>query len=316
MLRKSYFVSMDTKQLKTLLAIEQHGGFAAAAQVVNITASAVSQQITALESELGAKLFDRTYRPPMLTAKGAEMVHSARAILQIVAETKTSIAGMQVCGTIAFGSLRTGTNSLVPRALASLRKTYPELNFCLRVAMSEELMNEVVSGHLDAALVADYVAVPKSLTWTPVVNEPLVVLIPLGTRERTLEDLIRKVPYIRYQTQVQLSRQIDTEIARFSSTPIEIVSVNTMAAVVGCVQAGLGFAVVPQIALQDMITTSIDWFPFGTPAIHRRLGVVQRVTSSREDVLRALIIALEFHSQTLLEEVRLKQVGRLNDPFV
>lgn len=297
--RLSYSVSMDTRQLETLLAIEQHGGFAAAAQVVNITASAVSQQISALESELGAKLYDRAHRPPMLTAKGAEMVRSARAILQIVSETKTSITGMQVRGTIAFGSLRTGTNSLVPKAFASLRKTYPELNFRLRIGMAEELMSEVVSGQLDAALVADYVAVPQGLTWTPVINEPLVVLTPLGVSERSLEVLIRKVPYIRYKTQVQLSRQIDTEIARLSATPLEVVSVSTMTAVVGCVQAGLGFAVVPKIAVQDMITTSLDWFLFGTPPIHRRLGVVQRAASSRESVLNALIVALEFHGQEL-----------------
>ncbi len=301
---------MDTRQLKTLLAVAQHGGFAAAAQAVNLTASAVSQQIAALESELGATLFDRAYRPPTLTAKGAEMVRSACAILQIVTETKTSVTGMQVRGTMAFGSLRTGANSLVPRALASLRMTYPELKFNLRIGMAEELMSEVVSGQLDAALVADYVAVPGSLRWTPVINEPLVVLIPKGKGERSLEDLIRKVPYICYSTQVQLSRQIDTEIARLPPTPLQVISVNTMTAVVGCVQAGLGFAVVPQIALQGMITTSFDWFPFGTPPIHRRLGVVQRATSSREEVLAALITALEHHGQALSEETWLKP-GRM-----
>lgn len=303
MFSKTYLKAMDTKQLETLLAIEQYGGFAAAAKIVNITASAVSQQITSLESELGATLFDRTYRPPMLTAKGEEVVRSARAILQIMTETKTSVSGMQVRGTIAFGSLRTGTNSLVPRSLASLRKTYSELNFRLRIGMSEELMNEVVSGQLDAALVADYVAVPQSLTWTPVVNEPLVVLLPRGTGARTLEELVRKIPFIRYRTQVQLSRQIDTEIAQLSSEPIEVVSVNTMTAVVGCIQAGLGFSIVPKMALQDTITTSLDWFPFGSPPIYRRLGVVQRENSSRKDVLGALIVALEYQGQKMLEDI-------------
>lgn len=303
-------MAMDTRQLETLLAVEQHGGFAAAAQAVNLTASAVSQQMAALESELGVKLFDRANRPPTLTAKGAETVRSARAILQIVAETKTSVTGMQVSGTLALGSLRTGGNSLVPRAFATLRMLYPELNFRLRIGMAEELMSEVVAGRLDAALVADYVAVPQSLRWTPVINEPLIVITPKGQWQRSLEELMQKVPYIRYSTQVQLSRQIDTEIARLSIAPKQIVLVNTMTAVVGCVQAGLGFAVVPQIVLQDMITDSIDWFPFGAPPIHRRLGVVQRVSSSREEVLANLISALEQHGQELSTEVSLKQADR------
>ncbi|OCX61283.1 LysR family transcriptional regulator [Thioclava sp. SK-1] len=283
---------MDTRQLETLLAIAHHGGFAAAAQAVNLTASAVSQQISALEAELGAQLFDRNRRPPALTAKGAEMVRSANAILRIVSETKASGTDGAVRGTLAFGTLRTGATSLVPKALAQLNDTYPELNFRLRIGMSEELMTEVVSGQLDGALVADHIAVPPSLHWTPVINEPLVVLTPPGTTARTLEDLIDAVPYIRYRTQVPLARQIDTEIARLAATPRQVVSVNTMTAVVGCVQAGLGFAVVPQTAFQDMITAALNWFPFGAPPIHRRLGLVQRASSSRQEVLATLITAL------------------------
>lgn len=54
---------MDTRQLRTLLAIVQHGGFAKAAEAVHITPSAVSQQIQALEQELDATLFERSSRP-------------------------------------------------------------------------------------------------------------------------------------------------------------------------------------------------------------------------------------------------------------
>ena len=283
---------MDTRQLETLLAISQHGGFAAAAQAVNLTASAVSQQIAALEAEIGTQLFDRTRRPPALTTKGAEMVRSAQSILQIVSDTKASVAGEQMRGTVALGSLRTGANSLMPQALATLRASFPYLNFRLRVGVSEELMSEVVSGQLDAAVVADHVAVPSSLRWTPVLTEPLIVLTPPGTGTITLDDLIRDVPYIRYRTQVPLARQIDTEIARLGAAPRQIVSVNTMPAVVGCVRAGLGFAIIPQIALHDAETASLDWFPFGVPPIHRRLGLVQRVTSRRAEVLAALVTAL------------------------
>lgn len=288
---------MDTRQLETLLAIEQHGGFSAAAHAVNRTASAISQQVAALELELGAELFDRSRRPPVLTAKGQEMIRSARKILQIVTETKSSVTAGRVRGTLALGSLRTGANSLVPNALATLRDSYPDLSFRLRVGISEELMNEVVSGQLDAALVADHVAVPPTLRWTVVVNESLIVLTPPGIGALAFDELISTVPFIRYRTQVSLARQIDTEIARLGVAPRQILSVNTMAAVVGCVRAGIGFAVIPRIALQDTITASMDWFPFGAPPIHRELGVVHRATSGREEVLRALIAALTDHGR-------------------
>ncbi len=54
----------------------------------------------------------------------------------------------------------------------------------------------------------------------------------------------------------------------------------------------MGLAIILQIALQEMITASLDWFPFGAPPIYRSLGVVQRVTSGREGVLVALVEAL------------------------
>ncbi|WP_321499689.1 LysR family transcriptional regulator [Breoghania sp.] len=285
-------MSMDTRQLETLLAIERYGGFAAAAQAVNLTASAVSQQISALEAELGAELFDRSRRPPALTAKGAEVVRSARAILQIYTETKDSVPGGPVRGTLALGTLRTGGDSIVPRTVARMRELFPELAFRLRIGMAEELLSEVAAGQLDAALVADHVAVPPSLRWTEVLREPLVVLTPPGTSDLLLEDLVRNLPYIRYRTQVPLARQIDTEIARLGMEPRQYVSVNTMTAVIGCVQAGLGWAVIPYLTLHDRITASLTWFPFGTPPIQRRLGVVQRPGNSRTEVIASLIDAI------------------------
>jgi len=87
---------MDTRQLETLLAIVHHGGFTAAARALNITASAVSQQVVALEQELGTTLFDRSRRPPALTSKGAEMVRTARTMLQLANAAK-SVAEAAKC---------------------------------------------------------------------------------------------------------------------------------------------------------------------------------------------------------------------------
>ena len=199
---------MDTRQLETLLAVVQYGGFAAAADAVNLTASAVSQQIAALESELQTDLFDRSRRPPVLTAKGSEMVRSARTILQIVTETKASVSGAKVRGTLAFGTLRTAANSYVPHTLAAIRSTFPDLTFRLRIGMSEQLMSEVASGQLDAALVADQVTVPSGLSWTEVLSEPLLILLPAGTKELSFRELVQTIPYIRYRIHVPLARQM------------------------------------------------------------------------------------------------------------
>ncbi|MGA9434566.1 MAG: LysR substrate-binding domain-containing protein, partial [Roseobacter sp.] len=129
---------------------------------------------------------------------------------------------------------------------------------------------------------------PLTLRWTEVLNEPLALLIPPGNEASTLEEVLHSVPYVRYQTRVPLARQIDTEIARFGVEPAQIITVNTMAAVIGCVQAGLGFAVVPLITLQDIAPGKPRWQPFGAPPIYRRLGLVHSPHSNRSEVLSTL----------------------------
>lgn len=290
---------MDTRQLQTLLAIADHGSFARAAALVNLTPSAVSQQIQALEEELGTPLFDRSRRPPSLNAKGAELVHSARTILQLVDETRAAISGGRVTGTLNIGALRSATFSLIPAAMADLRRRYSELGFRLHVGMSEDLMNDVAAGRLDVAVVAEHVGVPKTLKWTPFLREPLVLIAPCGTPAMPAHEMLASQPYIRYETKVPLANQIDTEISRLGITPHEVVVVNTIPAVVGCVAAGLGVAVIPLIALQDEARRDLVWQPFGAPPNYRQIGIVQRQTSARSEVIEAFRQALSHHGAPL-----------------
>ncbi len=90
---------MDTRQLKTLLAIATHGTFAQAAEIVGLTPSAVSQQINALEQELRVTLFDRSSRPPKPTSHGMQVIEVAREILRLEEDTKSSLRGDQIAGT-------------------------------------------------------------------------------------------------------------------------------------------------------------------------------------------------------------------------
>jgi len=287
---------MDTRQLQTLVAIAEQGNFAAAARLVNLTPSAVSQQIAALEADLGTPIFDRSRRPPALNAKGAQLLQSARTILQILADTRSGITGARVTGTLNIGSLRTGTFTLLPQAIGTLRPRYPELRFSLKVGKSEPLMNDVVSGRLDVAIVAEHVGVPQSLKWTPFLREPLVVIAPPGSEMRTAAEWIATYPYARYKSDVPLANQIDTEISRLGIVPRDFIVVDTIAAVVECVKAGLGVAVVPLIALRESDTQTLPWVPFDSPSVVRQLGIVQRMNSARSEVITALLQELAAHS--------------------
>ena len=279
---------MDLRQLQTLVAVADTGSFAAAARVVHLTSSAVSQQIQALEGELGVTLFDRTKRPPRINAKGEELLRAARSVVRTMTEARMAISGGRTAGVLKIGAIRTVSMRLVPQAFAAMWALYPDLSFDLTVGMSETLMSDVAAGRLDAAVVAEHVGVPASLSWTPVLSEPLVLVGPPGSEGRSELSLLRDLPFIRYETTVPLARQIETELSRLGVAAQEIAVTNTMPSVVGLVQAGLGVAIVPKIAFLDAAPGSLVCRPFCEGAITRRLGLVQRQVSSRVEVLTGL----------------------------
>ncbi|MBS1302650.1 LysR family transcriptional regulator [Loktanella sp. SALINAS62] len=279
---------MDTRQLQTLIAVADTGSFASAARLVNLTASAVSQQIQTLEIDIGVSLFDRNKRPPQMNAHGEELVRAARTVMQTIVETRMNISGRRTAGVLKIGAIRTVSMRLVPLALADMAALYTDLSFDLTVGISQSLTADVAAGRLDAALVAEHVGVPAGLSWTPVLSEPLVLVAPAHATGQTELSLLKNLPFIRYETDVPLARQIATELSRLGVSPREIAVANTMPSVVGMVQAGLGFAIIPQIAFLDAAPSSLYCIQFRNGAITRRVGLVQRQVSSRSEVLQEL----------------------------
>lgn len=215
-----------------------------------------------------------------------------------------TIAGGRTAGVLKLGAIRTVSMRLVPEALRGMRGRYPDLGFEMTVGMSERLMADVAAGRLDAALVAEHVGVPATLSWSPVLNEPLVIIAPPQEAWRSEVSLLRDLPFIRYATDVPLARQIETELSGLSIVPREVAVANTMPAVVGLVQAGLGVAVVPRIATLHG-GPALHCRPFRDGAITRRVGLVQRQVSSRSRVLTEL--------REILSEVALHR-GLVLDP--
>lgn len=276
---------MDFRQIQTIVAVADTGSFAASAHIVNLTPSAVSQQIQALEAELGVELFDRSRRPSVLNAKGEEVVRAARQMLQIMTETRAAISGGRTMGVLKIGAIRTVSTRLVPLAFVAMRARYPDLSFYLSVGMSRSLMADVAAGRLDAAVVAEHVGVPTGLAWSPVYSEPLLLVAPARWQGASERELFAALPFIRYETDVPLARQIDTELSRLGVVAREIAVIDTMPSVVGSVLAGLGVAVMPKIAVGDAPPGSFYTQPFGGTTITRRIGIVQRQVSQRSDVL-------------------------------
>lgn len=279
---------MDTRQLKTLLAIKSHGTFAQAADVVGLTPSAVSQQIQALEDELRTTIFDRSSRPPKITPEGLQVIEMAQDILRREEDTKASLRGDQVAGTLMLGSVRSSALNLLPRAMVQMRQRYPELKSSLRVSLSSNLIADVAGGRIDAAIVAEHLGMPGSLRWSPFLREPLWLIAPEGMESDDPIELLNTRPYIRFRSPVPLANLIDTELSRLGVVTNDVAEIDTIGAIVTGVRQGLGISVVPHVALQEPEDINIRKLPFGSPQVNRQIGIVERTASPRAEIISLL----------------------------
>lgn len=276
---------MDTRQLKTLVVIATNGTFAQAADIVGLTPSAVGQQIRALEEELGTTLFDRSSRPPKMTPQGLQVFELAQNILRLEDQTKASLRGDRIAGTLMIGSVRSSALNLLPTAIVQMRAQYPELKTNLRVSLSSTLIADVASGRLDAAVVAENLGFPPALRWSPFLREPLWLIAPKGTEIVDPAKLLSTKPYVRFQSAVPLANLIDTEISRMGVVTQDIAEIDTIGSIVTCVRQGLGISVVPHVALQRPEDREIICLPFGQPQVTRQIGIVERTVSPRSEII-------------------------------
>ncbi|SHN16616.1 LysR family transcriptional regulator [Roseibium suaedae] len=276
---------MDTRQLKTLMAIVTNGTFAKAGDVVGLTPSAVSQQIQALEIELNATLFDRTSRPPKLTPQGMQVIEMARNILREEEDAKASLKGDRIAGTLMLGSVRSSALNLLPRAIVQMRAQYPELKTNLRISLSSNLIADVAGGRLDAAVVAEHMGIPPALRWSPFLREPLWLIAPKGTTLIDPQQLLNERPFVRFRSAVPLANLIDTEISRLGIVTQDVAEIDTIGSILTCVRQGLGVSVVPHVALQEPEDMDLVRLPFGRPQVTRQIGIVERTVSPRAEII-------------------------------
>lgn len=275
---------MDTRQLKTLVAVSEQGTFARAAEIVHLTPSAVSQQMQALEQEMGVSLFNRDTRPPTLNVHGLQLLETARSVLRVVEETQSAMRGERKAGTLNIGSVRTSTIGLLPKTIVSLRSTYPDLRINLRVGLSSSMITDVHAGRLDMAIVAEHLGIPSGMVWRPFIREPLVVIAPRGTPEMDARTILETLPFVRFRSNVPLANLIDLEISKMGIVTSDTAEIDTISAIVECVAEGLGATVVPHIAVRDD-KHNLLIRPFGDPQVYRQIGVVQRMASAKLDLL-------------------------------
>jgi DNA-binding transcriptional LysR family regulator len=273
---------MSIRQFEALRAVGDHGSFAAAARALGLAPSALSMQIAALETTLGAALFDRARRPPRLTRAGETALERARALLAEYEALREAVGeGREAGAAFRVGVIPTALTDLLPPALVALRARRERLAVSVHSDMSGELMRMVAEGALDAALIHRPEAMPPGFVWREVVRQQVVVVAPADAPEPDARTLLTAHPYIRFNRAAWVAPLIERRLAEIGLAPRASAEIQSIEAIHLLVSLGFGVSVLPDVGSATLAGRAIRRAPFGEPPLFRSIGFLTRRESAR-----------------------------------
>lgn len=289
---------LDPIHLKTLQVVLRTGSFAAAAAELQYTPSAVSQQMSALERSCGVALFERQPHQVRPTDAAGVLAETGASVLADLAAVETAIGAVArgEAGRLRIGAFPTAGAALLPAALAALQRHRPAADVELVEGEPDALLPRLVDGRLDLAVVYEYDTVPgpptERLMRVELRREPLRVL--LAAREHGDDAPVRlaELRERRFVAPLEGSPgadNLDRMCAAAHFRPRIGFRSNDYAVVRGLVGAGLGVAVVPELALARDRT--VRALPLAGRQVRRRIYAVYR-SSARNPLLAPLLAAL------------------------
>ncbi|MEV7543843.1 LysR family transcriptional regulator [Streptomyces sp. NPDC089915] len=270
---------IEARHLRILRAVAGTGSFSAAARELGCTQPAVSQQMKALEQSAGTPLLVRTGREMRLTQAGEALVRHAAGILAgltAAEEEVAAIAGLRA-GRVRLVSFPSGSSTLVPTALAAMRAEHPGTRISLVEAEPPRSVEMLREGDCDLALAFRYAGASAAAEWedlvvTPLLTDRLVGLVPDGHRlagagrvgmaELAGEPWIAGCPRCR--------RHLVEVCEGAGFTPRIDFATDDYPAVVGLVGAGLGVAVLPELAVESVRAKGVSTLAV-EPAVEREV---------------------------------------------
>ena len=282
---------MELRHLTYFIAVAQKLNFSRAAEALHVAQPAISQQIKALEDQLGVRLFDRMGKRIALTRAGEVLLPHAYQILAAVelAANEVRELGQLTRGSASLGAPPTVSSHVLPNRLMQFRSLYPGLEVSLREAGTESLVAAVADGQLDLAIAASD-GLPPVVEETPFLEEDYVLAVsglhPLS-RQRSvrLADLAAE-PFILFPVGYRLREVTLAACRRAGFEPKVALDGGAMQSALEFVAAGLGVALVPELALTNV--PNIRRVIIEDQRLHRRLRVVWRKGHYLSPAARAL----------------------------
>jgi DNA-binding transcriptional LysR family regulator len=249
---------MQLRHLKTFMAVASTLNVTRAAEQVHLAQSSVTEQIQALEADLGTALFDRSRRRLQLTEAGRRLLDYAGDLLALADEARAPVADAAelTAGHLTIGALETLCAAWLPPFLARYQAEHPALHLQVKAAGSGDLRKGVRSGVMDVCFAFGAGPFEPDLHHEPVAEEDLVVIAPPGHRLAGqdvihAEDFVNE-PFLVTETGCVYRQMFDNAFpAGSAGRPRVAGEFGSLVAIRRLVEAGVGCALVPRLVAAE-----------------------------------------------------------------
>ncbi len=269
------------RQLRYFDALARLGHFGRAAEACAISQPALSMQIKEMEEALGGVLLERNARQVVLTRFGEQLAERVREILRSVDELGDFARASRdkLTGRLRLGMIPTIAPYLLPKVIGNLTRKHPEIDIHVRESKTPTLIEELVEGRLDAAIVALPVSEP-SLTEVALFAENFLLVrppeyegaaVPSGEMLREMRLLLLEEGHCFRDQALSFCNM---------QAPREMLDASSLSTLVQMVGAGMGVTLIPEMAVGvETRSASVSLARFADPQPQRTVGMVWRKTS-------------------------------------
>jgi len=237
--------NIDLAQLEVFKTVVDEGGITKAAGKLHRVQSNISTRLKQLETRLGTALFYRRNRKLVLSPDGRILLAYAERLLRLSSEAEAALRDGTPRGTFRLGTLESTAATRLPPVLSRYHAAYPDVRIELVTGTTGALITSVLHQEVEAAFVAEPFH-PESLDSQPAFQERLVFIAPKGSPKiRTPRDIGRRT-IIAFGAGCTYRRCLEEWLARGRVVPARVMEFASYHAIVACVAAGAGVALVPR----------------------------------------------------------------------
>ena len=289
---------MNLRELEYLVALAEQRNFHRAAEVCNASQPTLSAQIRKLEEELGVTLFERSSRGLILTQAGEAAVRRARIILHEVTQLRDEAAGHCADGTrrLHLGVFPTLGPYLLPHIVPQFMRHFPSMEILLTEEKSTILLQRLIDGQIDAALLALPVEDPQ-VTGQKLFCEPFHLAVPsvhvLAGQDRLSADALSGQRLMLLEEGHCLRDQALTLCRRYGAHEYDGFRGTSLETLRQMVVAGMGLTLLPKLAcIGANAQNHIAFLPLEADGFQRNIGLYWRRSSNSGELMEKLSLII------------------------